>query len=125
MSIYNQQSPEQQPNNVPERIVGRRLSVTDISARFVLTATDKEYNKAMAQVKLASGVPINSSVKVEATPIATSSHDMSNVVQFPIPNQTTSQQAQPVNNGEVVEMDQYRMAKDAQDKLREIYGRAA
>lgn len=126
MNGYIPQSPERANQTTPPSI-SRRLSVTDTSVRFVLTATNTTYSKhieelqrieqAQRQVPM---VPMSNSVQLEQAPVPSAAPTIeaaeagSNVVRF----------RDPVS-GDLMDSEQKKMIDDANSKLEDIYGIAA
>lgn len=134
MNSYIPKSPEQGRRFTPPS-VARRLNVTDMSARFVLSATD-----GVEYIEPVQNKPVeNNVIKFPVANVAVvnpASNDMvspskeQNGSNLATPEYAIPRQPEQIDNvteaveGNVVDMEKYRMVKDAQDKLEGIYGAA-
>lgn len=118
------QSPEQRRPQVPPSI-GRRLEATDMAGRLVTAATQSVYEKAIwdmakkSKEKSIADFSMANTVKVNSTIAPQINNDP---LQFKLPFEQVNGSAESAVKGDVVEMDMYRMEKEAEQKLEAIYG---
>lgn len=127
-TIENRSDNSRQPEEVT-RLIGDRLRVTDISARFVLAATSGAVSRSEVPV-LPKQAPVepkpaSSIYSFDQAKVTSNNSGNQDPASFQIPTSETTDQSidnRPAVSGEVVDMSMENMAKQARLGVDEAWG---